>query len=75
VSSTSDPVCRPPARISALRTLVAELGPIADVLEEADHEARAKLYNDLDLELTFYAERRLVTVEAAVYSGSCRRGT
>ena len=56
--------------------MIAELGPITAVLADADPEAKAKLYNELDLELTFHAEHRLVRVEAApVYSGSCRRGT
>lgn len=59
---------------TALRQMIAELGPITAVLADADPEAKAKLYNELDLELTFDAERRLVKVEAApAYSASGRR--
>jgi hypothetical protein len=50
---------------------------VADVLAGSEGEHKAKLYNDLGVELTYNAERRLVTVEAApvpVHSGSCRRG-
>jgi hypothetical protein len=60
-----------------LRALLAEVGPVAEILRDAPTEDKARLYNDLGIELTYNAERRLVQVEAApipVYSGSCRRG-
>lgn len=57
----------PAARMTpaTVRALIDELPPIDDVLAEADHEAKARLYNELGLHLTFDAQRRLVRVEAA----------
>lgn len=50
---------------AAVRALIEDLPPIEEVLAEADPEAKARLYNELGLQLTFDAERRLVRVEAA----------
>ncbi len=59
----------------AIRGLIEELGPMAEVMAGASYEAKAELYNSLGLELTFDAGQKVVTVEAApVYSRSCRRG-
>ena len=55
--------------------MIVEIGPVTDVLATAAPEAKAKLYGELGLELTFHAKERLVRVEALpVYSRSCRRG-
>jgi DNA invertase Pin-like site-specific DNA recombinase len=60
---------------SRIRALIDAVGPIADVLADADPEAKARLYNELGLELTFDAAKRLVQVEALpVCVRSCRRG-
>ncbi len=59
----------------SVRELIASVGPIGTVLAEADPDAKALLYNELGLELTFDATRRLVEVQASpVYLRSCRRG-
>lgn len=59
----------------SVRELIASVGPIGTVLAEADPEAKALLYNELGLELTFDAKRRLVEVQASpVYLRWCRRG-
>lgn len=48
-----------------IRALVEALAPIDDVLARAEHEQKARLYNELGLELTFDVERRVVRVDAA----------
>ncbi len=58
-----------------IRALIDAVGPISDVLAGADPDAKARLYNELGLELTFDATKRLVRVEALpVCVRSCRRG-
>jgi site-specific DNA recombinase len=58
-----------------LRTLIEAVGPIVDVLANAEPDAKARLYNELGLELTFHATERLVQVKALpVCVRSCRRG-
>lgn len=49
----------------AIRAIVEELAPIDAVLANADYEQKARLYNELGLELTFDSQRRIVVVEAA----------
>lgn len=49
----------------AVRALIGSLPPVAELLAEEDPEFKARVYNDLGIELTHNAERRLVTVEAA----------
>ncbi len=58
-----------------IRALIGAVGPITAVLAGADPETKARLYNELGLELTFDATKRLVQVEALpVCVRSCRRG-
>ncbi len=58
-----------------IRALIEAVGPITAVLADADPETKARLYNELGLELTFDATKRLVEVEALpVCVRSCRRG-
>jgi hypothetical protein len=60
---------------SDIRALVDAVGPIANVLAGADPDAKARLYNELGLDLVFDATKRLVRVEALpVCVRSCRRG-
>ena len=60
---------------SAIRALLEEVGSIPEVLADADPEAKAQLYQDLGLHLTFDAKKRLVEIQALpVYLRSCRRG-
>ena len=60
---------------AAIRALIEAVGPISAVLAAADPEAKARLYNELGLDLIFDATKRLVRVEALpVCVRSCRRG-
>jgi hypothetical protein len=70
-----------PAHEADIRRLLADVGPIADVLAGADPAAKALLYADLDLRLTFHPEIRTVDVKAsppdrglALCRRGCRRG-
>jgi len=68
---------RPRMRLdeASVRQLINELGPIHDVLADADPEAKIRLYQELGIALTHHATKRLVQVQALpVYLRSCRRG-
>jgi site-specific DNA recombinase len=59
----------------AIRALIERVGPVHTLLDGAEPDARARLYADLGLELTFDAKERLVQIEALpVCVRSCRRG-
>jgi hypothetical protein len=69
-----------PARMTTdeINALVAALGPILDLLREADPADKAKIYSGVGLRLTYDPSRRKVLAEARptaiMYEGSCPRG-
>jgi hypothetical protein len=63
--------------VEDVRAIVEELGDLASVLATAKGAAKAKLYADLGIQLTYRPTERIVAVEAspAVCQSACRRGT
>ena len=49
---------------AGLRTLLAELGPMRDVLAYADVEREARLYAELGITMTYRADDDVIVVEA-----------
>jgi site-specific DNA recombinase len=58
--------CAPPARLTAdeIRRLLDELGDVGDVLAAADPTAKAAIYADLGVTITYDPKRRHVRAEA-----------
>lgn len=61
--------------LDSLRGALAELGDVADRLAVADATTKARLYEELGVEVTYWPTDRRVRVEALPgVLGSCRRG-